>query len=68
MKIYTGSGDRGKTSLFSGERVAKNNRRTEAYGDIDELNSCLGALIAAMEASHEGVAEIRQVQSDLFHI
>ncbi|MGD9243262.1 MAG: cob(I)yrinic acid a,c-diamide adenosyltransferase, partial [Desulfobacterales bacterium] len=42
--------------------------RTEAYGDIDELNSCLGALIAAMEASHEGVAEIRQVQSDLFHI
>ena len=30
MKIYTGSGDRGMTSLFSGERV-------EAYGDVDEL-------------------------------
>ncbi|MGD2010808.1 MAG: cob(I)yrinic acid a,c-diamide adenosyltransferase [Desulfobacterales bacterium] len=68
MKIYTGSGDRGKTSLFSGERVAKNNRRTEAYCDIDELNSCLGALTAVMEDSHESVAEIRHIQSDLFHI
>ena len=68
MKIYTGSGDRGKTSLFSGERVAKNNLRTEAYGDLDELNSCLGALTAALEESHESVAEIRQIQSDLFHI
>ena len=39
MKIYTGTGDRGKTSLFSGERVAKSDRRIEAYGDVDELNS-----------------------------
>jgi len=68
MKIYTGSGDRGKTSLFSGERVAKNNLRTEAYGDLDELNSCLGTLTAALAESHESVAEIRQIQSDLFHI
>ena len=68
MKIYTGSGDRGKTSLFSGERVAKNNLRTEAYGDLDELNSCLGTLTAAMEESHKSAAEIRQIQSDLFHI
>ena len=58
MKIYTGSGDRGKTSLFSGERVAKNNLRTEAYGDLDELNSCLGALTAALEENHESIAEI----------
>ena len=68
MKIYTGSGDRGKTSLFSGERVAKNNVRTEAYGEVDELNSCLGALTAAMEENHESVSEIRRIQSDLFHI
>ena len=44
MKIYTGTGDRGKTSLFSGERVLKSDRRIEAYGDVDELNSLLGAL------------------------
>jgi cob(I)alamin adenosyltransferase len=68
MKIYTGSGDRGKTSLFSGERVGKNNVRTEAYGEVDELNSCLGVLTAAMEESHESVSEIRRIQSDLFHI
>ena len=39
MKIYTGTGDRGKTSLFSGERVFKSHLRIEAYGDLDELNS-----------------------------
>jgi hypothetical protein len=39
MKIYTGGGDRGKTSLFSGERVNKSDLRVEAYGDVDELNS-----------------------------
>jgi len=48
MKIYTGTGDRGKTSLFSGERVSKSDGRIDAYGDVDELNSLLGALIAGL--------------------
>ncbi|UCE53063.1 MAG: ATP:cob(I)alamin adenosyltransferase [Desulfobacterales bacterium] len=48
MKVYTGSKDRGKTSLFSGERVPKNHDRIETYGDVNELNSTLGALIAVM--------------------
>ena len=43
MKIYTGKGDGGKTSLFSGERVEKDNPRVAAYGTLDELNSLLGA-------------------------
>ncbi|MDZ7582762.1 MAG: cob(I)yrinic acid a,c-diamide adenosyltransferase [Deltaproteobacteria bacterium] len=68
MKIYTGSGDRGRTSLFSGERIAKNNPRIEAYGGVDELNSCLGALTAALSERRQSIAEIRQIQSDLFHI
>ncbi|MFO7685310.1 MAG: cob(I)yrinic acid a,c-diamide adenosyltransferase [Desulfobacterales bacterium] len=68
MKIYTGSGDRGRTSLFSGERIAKNNPRIEAYGGVDELNSCLGALSAALSERRQSIAEIRQIQSDLFHI
>jgi cob(I)alamin adenosyltransferase len=46
MKIYTGTGDKGKTSLFSGERVLKSDARIDAYGDLDELNSVLGALVA----------------------
>ena len=42
MKIYTGRGDGGRTSLFSGERVGKDARRVEVYGTLDELNSLLG--------------------------
>lgn len=69
MKIYTGSGDRGKTSLFSGERVAKDNDRIEAYGDLDELNSVMGALAAALPASAADIrAELELIQSDLFCI
>jgi cob(I)alamin adenosyltransferase len=48
IKLYTGTGDRGKTSLFSGERVPKSFERVEAYGDVDELNSVLGALGAVL--------------------
>jgi len=69
MKIYTGSGDRGKTSLFSGERVSKAELRIEAYGDVDELNSILGALAAAApEKAADAVDPIRRIQSDLFKI
>jgi cob(I)alamin adenosyltransferase len=69
MKIYTGSGDRGMTSLFSGERVKKSYERVEAYGDVDELNSVLGALAAALPGN-QGlmVKDIQRIQSDLFHL
>lgn len=46
MKIYTKTGDRGTTSLFGGKRVAKSDLRIDAYGNVDELNSMLGAIIA----------------------
>ena len=69
MKIYTGTGDRGKTSLFSGERVAKTNNRIEAYGDLDELNSIIGALIASLPADCDDlIIELQQIQSDIFMI
>ena len=67
MKIYTGAGDKGMTSLFSGERVAKNHLRVEANGDLDELNSFLGALAAVLEEARPAlVEEIRSIQSHLF--
>jgi cob(I)alamin adenosyltransferase len=69
MKIYTGSGDRGKTSLFSGERVPKDNERIEAYGDLDELNSVIGAMIAALPREFQDLHhELQLIQSDLFPI
>lgn len=48
MKIYTGTGDHGDTSLFSGQRVRKTHPRVAAYGTLDELNSILGAAVAAV--------------------
>jgi len=69
MKIYTGSGDRGKTSLFSGERTAKSDHRIEAFGDVDELNAVLGVLSNYLPPDVARLGEeIRKIQSDLFHI
>jgi cob(I)alamin adenosyltransferase len=69
MKIYTGGGDRGKTSLFSGERVPKDHRRIEAYGDADELNSIIGALISSLSEKQQDVnTELQCIQSDIFHL
>ena len=69
MKIYTGTGDRGKTSLFSGERVSKAEYCIEAYGDMDELNSLLGALAANLGPEHsETIEELEKIQTNLFTI
>ena len=40
-KIYTKTGDDGTTGLSDGSRVKKYDLRPSAYGDVDELNSCL---------------------------
>lgn len=69
MKIYTKRGDRGKTSLLSGERVFKSHKRIEAYGDVDELNSLLGAIAAVVPPeSLDVIEEIHKIQSDLVHM
>ena len=44
FKVYTKSGDKGKTSLATGERVSKSDLQIECYGTIDELNSLVGLL------------------------
>jgi cob(I)alamin adenosyltransferase len=65
VKIYTRTGDTGDTSLFDGTRVRKNEPRVEAYGDVDELNACLG-LARASGADHEIADELIRLQRDLF--
>lgn len=47
MKIYTKTGDTGDTSLFDGRRVRKTDPRVAAYGDVDEVQACVGLVRAA---------------------
>ena len=71
MKIYTGTGDGGKTSLFSGERIRKDDARIEAYGAVDELNAIVGALMTALPEDPQKsdiYQQLFQIQSDLFHV
>ena len=65
MKIYTRTGDTGQTSLFGGRRVQKSDPRVAAYGEVDELNACLG-LARAHAAGADVDADILQLQRDLF--
>ena len=44
MKIYTKTGDDGTTGLIGGTRVSKAHIRIDAYGTVDELNSCIGVV------------------------
>lgn len=67
MKIYTKTGDKGKTSLFGGERVEKHHLRIEAYGTIDELNAHLG-LVGDLIKDAEVIKIIRKIQNELFVI
>jgi len=71
MKIYTRTGDGGETSLFGGTRVAKDDPRVAAYGDVDELNALIGvARLAAGddEGTADIGAELVHLQRDLFAI
>ena len=69
MTIYTRTGDKGKTGLFSGERIAKDDARIEAYGSVDELNSILGALISVLpQDRHELIDMLKRIQGDLFNV
>ena len=67
MKIYTKRGDRGQTDLFGGDRVAKDHLRVAAYGDVDELNACLGVAAAASE-QEDVRALVERIQSSLFDL
>lgn len=83
-KVYTRTGDQGMTDLVGGERVPKDSLRIESYGTVDELQSVLGMLRAALtetiasgasgasrstdETSREVVGHIHTVQQALFDL
>ncbi|PKP10965.1 MAG: ATP:cob(I)alamin adenosyltransferase [Bacteroidetes bacterium HGW-Bacteroidetes-3] len=65
MKIYTKTGDTGKTSLFGGTRVPKYHLRIEAYGTVDELNSYIG-LIRDQKIDKHTKEILLKIQNELF--
>lgn len=67
MKIYTKTGDSGKTSLLGGSRVAKYHLRIESYGTVDELNAHIG-LLAAYDISAAHRSRLVAIQDNLFTI
>jgi cob(I)alamin adenosyltransferase len=65
VKIYTKTGDSGETSLFDGTRVRKTDPRVVAYGDVDEVQACIGvARAAALPADLDEMSV--SLQRDLF--
>ena len=64
-KIYTKTGDGGETSLFDNTRVSKADPRVDAYGEVDELNACIGAARAA-GAGGDLAGPLDSIQRNLF--
>ncbi|MEX6687489.1 cob(I)yrinic acid a,c-diamide adenosyltransferase [Danxiaibacter flavus] len=67
LKIYTRTGDKGKTSLIGGTKVPKSHIRIESYGTVDELNSYIGLLNDHLNDSHTKDV-LKEVQDRLFTI
>lgn len=63
-RVITRGGDKGKTSLGDGSRVAKDHQRVVAYGTVDEANAAIGMLRLHVDA--EADAMLRRIQNDLF--
>lgn len=67
MKIYTKTGDKGKTGLIGGTRVSKDDIRIEAYGTVDELNSYIG-MLTTYEIGEDCINNLQQIQHKLFSL
>jgi len=71
-KVYTKTGDDGKTSLVGGQKVPKSNVRIHAYGEIDELNSVVGLCIEELKLMDKDfnslVKSLTRIQNDLFNL
>ncbi|MDQ5951738.1 MAG: cob(I)alamin adenosyltransferase [Patescibacteria group bacterium] len=70
INVSTKTGDKGESGLADGRRVAKYSLVFTALGDIDELNSWIGLVVAGMEDVRfkQERAVLRQVQEQLFYV
>jgi cob(I)alamin adenosyltransferase len=66
-KIATRTGDAGETGLGDGSRLSKDSARVRALGDIDELNSAIGLILAedVPEEMRDALSEVQQRLFDL---
>ena len=71
-KVYTKTGDSGKTSLVGGQKVLKSNIRINAFGEIDELNSVVGMCVEELKLINHDfsnlIESLHRVQNDLFNL
>jgi cob(I)alamin adenosyltransferase len=67
-KIYTRTGDDGTTGLGTGERRQKSDLRVEAYGTVDEANSCIGLARLHACSFSDIDAMLARIQNDLFDL
>lgn len=67
FKIYTKTGDKGKTSLIGGTKVPKSDIRIDSYGTVDELNSYIG-LVSDLVTDAHSITILREIQDRLFTI
>ena len=64
-KVYTRTGDGGKTRLAGGQQVSKDSLRVEAYGTVDELNASVGLARAMNGEGRHATASTAQLEQDL---
>jgi cob(I)alamin adenosyltransferase len=67
-RIYTRTGDSGKTQLSDLSPISKTDPRVEAYGDVDEANSAIGIALASGGLSKDVAAVLQAVQNELFDV
>jgi cob(I)alamin adenosyltransferase len=67
-RIYTRTGDSGKTQLSDLSPISKTDPRVEAYGDVDEANSAIGLALASGDLSKDVAAVLQAVQNEMFDV
>ncbi|HTN43927.1 MAG TPA: cob(I)yrinic acid a,c-diamide adenosyltransferase [Nitrospiria bacterium] len=67
-RVYTRTGDKGKTRLAGGQMISKDQLRIEAYGTVDELNSAVGVVRAFNRPDAKRLVQARRLETELHRI
>jgi cob(I)alamin adenosyltransferase len=65
MRVYTRTGDKGKTGIYGGQLVDKDNIRIECNGKLDEVNCTIGLIRVKLSADHAWQGKLQQIQIDM---